>query len=138
MGGALISSHASLRRTRVEPHPPRNFPMKSFRSFTPASLCILLLLATFPALAENPKNIHPSGYVTDLASVITPDTKARLEALCHEVEEKTGTQIAVATVHSLEGEPVENFAVDLSKPPGVGSNPHNPAGLLLVAPTQLN
>ena len=110
--------------------------MKSFRSFTPASLCILLLLAAFPALAENPKNIHPSGYVTDLASVITPDTKARLEALCHEVEEKTGAQISVVTVHSLEGESVENFAVDLYKQLGVGSKRGNRGVLLLVAPDE--
>ena len=110
--------------------------MKSFRSFTPASPCILLLLAAFPALAENPKNIHPSGYVTDLASVITPDTKARLEALCHEVEEKAGAQIAVVTVHSLEGESVENFAVDLYKQLGVGSKRDNRGVLLLVAPDE--
>src|SRR5216683_202777 len=136
MRAALISFHARLRRTRVEAHTPRNFPMKSFRSFTPASPCILLLLAAFPALAENPKNIHPSGYVTDLASVITPDTKARLEALCHEVEEKAGAQIAVVTVHSLEGESVENFAVDLYKQLGVGSKRDNRGVLLLVAPDE--
>src|SRR6266446_6902385 len=136
MRAALISFHARLRRTRVEAHTPRNFPMKSFRSFTPASPCILLLLAAFPALAENPKNIHPSGYVTDLAGVIEPDSKARLEALCGEVEDKAGAQIAVVTVHSLEGESVENFAVDLYKQLGVGSKRDNRGVLLLVAPDE--
>jgi uncharacterized protein len=110
--------------------------MKSLRPFTPVSLCILLLLAAFSALAENPKNIHPSGYVTDLAGAIEPGTKARLEALCHEVEEKTGAQIAVVTVHSLEGESVENFAVDLYKQLGVGSKRDNRGVLLLVAPDE--
>src|SRR6266478_153583 len=110
--------------------------MNRFRSFTLVPLCILLLSAAFPALAENPKNIHPSGYVTDLAGVIAPDTKARLEALCREVEEKTGAQIAVVTVHSLEGESVENFAVDLYKELGVGSKRDNRGVLLLVAPDE--
>ena len=110
--------------------------MNRFRSFTLVPLCILLLSAAFPALAENPKNIHPSGYVTDLAGVIAPDTKARLEALCREVEEKTGAQIAVVTVHSLEGENAENFAVDLYKELGVGSKRDNRGGLLLVAPDE--
>src|SRR5712664_226804 len=110
--------------------------MNRFRSFTLVSVCILLLSAAFPAPAENPKNIHPTGYVTDLASVITPDTKARLEALCHEVEAKTGAQIAVVTVHSLEGESVENFAVDLYKQLGVGSKRDNRGVLLLVAPDE--
>jgi uncharacterized protein len=110
--------------------------MNRFRSFTLVALSILLQLAAFPALAENPKNIHPIGYVTDLAGVIAPDTKARLEALCHEVEEKTGAQIAVVTVHSLEGESVENFAVDLYKQLGVGSKRENRGVLLLVSPDE--
>jgi uncharacterized protein len=110
--------------------------MNRFRSFTLLSLCVLLLSAALPAFAENPKNIHPSGYVTDLASAIAPDTKARLEALCREVEEKAGAQIAVVTVHSLEGESVENFAVDLYKQLGVGSKRDNRGVLLLVAPDE--
>ena len=53
--------------------------MKRFHIFLFVSLCLLLLLAALPAIAENPKDIHPSGYVTDLAGVISSDTKARLE-----------------------------------------------------------
>jgi uncharacterized protein len=110
--------------------------MNRFRSFTLVSLSILFLLAAFPALAENPKDIHPSGYVTDLAGVIAPDTKAQLEALCREVEEKTGAQIAVVTVHSLDGESVENYAVDLYKKLGVGSKRDNRGVLLVFAPDE--
>jgi uncharacterized protein len=112
--------------------------MNPFRSFTAVflSILILFLLAASPALAENPTNIHPSGYVTDLRGVIAPDTKARLEALCREVEEKTGAQIAVVTVHSLEGESVENYAVDLYKQLGVGSKGDNRGVLLLIAPDE--
>lgn len=108
--------------------------MKRFQLVTIVSLFVLLLLAAMPAVAENPKDIHPSGYVTDLAGVISSDTKARLEALCREVEEKTGAQIAVVTLHSLEGESVENYAVDLYKQLGVGSKRDNRGVLLLVAP----
>src|SRR5260221_9154746 len=110
--------------------------MNRFRSFTLVSLSVLFLLAAVPALAENPKDIHPSGYVTDLAGVIAPDTKARLEELCREVEEKTGAQIAVVTLHSLDGESVENYGVDLYKKLGVGSKGDNRGVLLLVAPDE--
>ena len=110
--------------------------MKHFRSFTLIALSVLWLITAVSALAENPKNIHPTGYVTDLAGVIAPETKTRLEALCREVEEKTGTQMAVVTVHSLEGESVENFAVDLYKQLGVGSKGDNRGALLLVAPAE--
>jgi uncharacterized protein len=110
--------------------------MNRFRSFTLFSLSVLFLVAALPALAENPKSVHPSGYVTDLAGVIAPETKARLEALCRELEEKTGAQIAVVTVHSLDGESIETYAVDLYKQLGVGSKRDNRGVLLLVTPDE--
>ena len=109
--------------------------MNRFRSLT-LSLSVLFLLTAFPAQAENPKSIHPSGYVTDLAGVIAPDTKARLEALCLEVETKTGAQLAVVTVRSLDGQSVEDYAVDVYKQFGIGSKGDNRGALLLVAPDE--
>jgi uncharacterized protein len=97
--------------------------------------CLLLFSASLCA-AEDIKNVHPTGYVTDLAGVISPDAKIRLEALCAEVEQKTGAQMAIVTVQSLEGESVENYAVDLLKELGVGSKKENRGVLLLVAPNE--
>jgi len=96
---------------------------------------LLLFSASFCA-AEDLKKIHPSGYVTDLAGVIGPEARTRIEALCAEVEQKTGAQMAIVTVQSLEGESVENYAVDLYKQLGVGSKKENRGVLLLVAPTE--
>jgi len=95
--------------------------------------CLLLFSASFCA-AEDVKKIHPSGYVSDLAGVIAPEARTRLEALCTEVEQKTGAQMAIVTVQSLDGEGVENYAVDLFKQLGVGSKKDNRGVLLLVAP----
>jgi len=95
--------------------------------------CLLLFGAIFCA-AEDIKKIHPTGYVTDLAGVISPEARTRLEALCAEVEQKTGAQMAIVTVQALEGEGVENYAVDLYKQLGVGSKKDNRGVLLLVAP----
>jgi uncharacterized protein len=97
--------------------------------------CLLLFSASFCA-AEDIKKIHPTGYVSDLAGVISPDAKTRLEALCTEVEQKTGAQMAIVTVRSLEGESVENYAVDLFKQLGAGSKKDNRGVLLLVAPNE--
>jgi uncharacterized protein len=97
--------------------------------------CLLLFSASFCA-AEDIKKIHPTGYVSDLAGVISPDARTRLEALCAEVEQKTGAQMAIVTVQSLEGESVENYAVDLFKQLGVGSKKDNRGVLLLVAPNE--
>src|SRR6267378_4315582 len=82
--------------------------------------CLLLFSASFCA-AEDIKKIHLTGYVSDLAGAISPETKSRLEALCTDLEQKTGAQMAIVTVQSLEGESVENYAVDLFKQLGVGS-----------------
>ena len=96
--------------------------------------CLLLFSTSFCAAAEDVKKIHPSGYVSDLAGVIAPEARTRLEALCAEVEQKTGAQMAIVTVQSLDGESVENYGVNLFKQLGVGSKKDNRGVLLLVAP----
>src|SRR5712691_6822265 len=95
--------------------------------------CLLLIGARLTA-AENIKNIHPTGCVTDLDSIIATDAKARLESLCSEVELKTGAQMAIVTVSSLDGESVETYAVDVYKQLGIGKKKDNRGVLLLVAP----
>jgi uncharacterized protein len=109
----------------------------TLNSFT--LFCMLLALAyasASAAFAEDIKKIHPTGYVTDLAGAIQGDTKARLEALCTELEQKTGAQMAIVTVHSLEGQSVEYYAVDLYKQLGVGGKQDNRGVLLLVSPDE--
>jgi uncharacterized protein len=100
-----------------------------------ALFCFLLPLAC-AAPAEDIKQIHPTGYVTDFAGVFSADTKARLEALCTELQQKTGAQMAIVTVHSFSGQSVENYAVDLYKQLGIGSKQDNRGVLLLVSPDE--
>ena len=64
------------------------------RLFLPPFAFFLLFLA-LAANAENIKDIHPTSYVTDLAHILSPDSKARLENLCLELEQKTGAQMAI-------------------------------------------
>jgi uncharacterized protein len=97
---------------------------------------VILLLVTATGRAEKIADIHPQGYVTDLAGVIDPTTKQQLEALAYEVEQKTGAQIGVVTVKSLEGEPIEDYAVDLYKHLGIGSKKDDRGVLVLVAPPE--
>ena len=101
-----------------------------------ALLAVLLLAGCSLAWAEKIADIRPQGYVTDLAHVIDPTTKARLETLCAEVEQKTGAQIAVVTINSLEGRTREDYSADLYKQLGVGSKNDNRGVLLLLAPKE--
>jgi len=104
---------------------------------TKFALLVAMLLAWCSlAWAEKIADIHPQGYVTDLAHVIDPTTRAKLETLCAEVEQKTGAQIAAVTVDSLEGRSKEDYAADLYKHLGVGSKKDNRGVLLLLAPEE--
>jgi uncharacterized protein len=100
------------------------------------AFALWIACVTFPLRAEDIKSIHPAGYVTDLAGAIEPDTKARLEALCTELEQKTGAQMAIVTVRSLEGETPSTYGNELYRQLGVGGKKGDRGVLLLVAPAE--
>jgi uncharacterized protein len=97
------------------------------------ALWFVLCVCAVPR-AEDLKQIRPTGYVTDLAGIIQPQTKTQLEALCTELEQKTGAQMAIVTVKSLEGNEVQTYGNNLYKQLGVGSKKDDRGVLLLVAP----
>jgi uncharacterized protein len=82
--------------------------IRSFRTGLFAlALCataIIIWAQTFPA---------PQGYVSDYAGVTTADERAQIEAICKELDEKTGAQIAVAVFPDLGGEDYTDYAVRL-------------------------
>src|SRR5271163_2659956 len=83
-------------------------------------LLFFLVLGASQVRAEQVKNLKPQGYVNDFAGVLGAQAKAKLTALCAEVDQKAKAQIAVVTVSSLEGEPIEQFSIDLATAWGVG------------------
>ena len=102
-------------------------------------MCVPLLVLVCVAgagRAEDINKIQPTGYVMDLAGVIDAGTKARLEALCTELQNKTGAQMAIVTVHSLEGETASQYGNELYKHLGVGGKKDDRGVLLLVAPQE--
>ncbi len=100
-------------------------------------LVAIFLCSVFPfALAEKVADIQPTGYVIDLANVIQPDAKAKISAMATELQQKTGSQIAVVTVNSLEGADRDQYAADLYKHLGVGPKKNDEGVLLLVAPKE--
>jgi uncharacterized protein len=100
----------------------------------PLVALLLLFLAAASAFADDISKISPTAYVTDLAGVIPQSTSQQLESLCTELEQKTGAQMAIVTVKSLDGRPIEDYAVDLFKHLGVGSKKESSGVLLLLAP----
>jgi hypothetical protein len=64
--------------------------------------------------------LQPTNYVNDFAGVLDAPTQARLNDLCHQVEQKAQAQIAVVTVKSLDGQDVVSYAVALYQKWGIG------------------
>jgi uncharacterized protein len=99
----------------------------------PLLLCLGLLASLCVRLhAEDVKSIHPTGYVTDLAGIIQPQSKTQLENMCTELQQKTGAQLAIITVKSLDGEEIEEYGNRLFQQLGVGGKASNDGVLLLV------
>jgi len=93
-----------------------------------------LLFVAAAARADDFRNFTPTGYVTDRAGVISAPSKAQLEALCTELEQKTGAQLAIVTVKSLDGSDVQTYANNLFKQLGIGKKKTDTGVMLLVAP----
>jgi uncharacterized protein len=96
-------------------------------------LGVWLLLAASAGWAVDWTAYKPEGYVSDFAKVIDPQSRSQLEAYCASVEQKTQAQIALVTIPSLEGEPVEEVAYTLARAWGVGHKGQNDGVLLLIA-----
>lgn len=98
----------------------------------PYALCLLLLLSALALPADFP-SLKPQGYISDYAGVLPAPVRAQLEKYCAAVEAKTGAQIAVLLVPSLQGEPIEDVAVDVFQKWGVGKKGTDEGVLLLLA-----
>jgi uncharacterized protein len=95
---------------------------------------LLLLAATLPARAEKVAAIPaPTGYIDDYASVLSAPAKTELEQHCRDLHDKTGAQVFVVTVKTLEGAPIETFANDLFRKWKIGEKKTDRGVLILFA-----
>jgi uncharacterized protein len=74
-----------------------------------------------------------TGRVNDFANVIDPATEAEIDRRLDQLERDTSSEIAVATVQSLDGTSVEDYANRLFKEWGVGQAGADNGVLVLVA-----
>jgi uncharacterized protein len=77
--------------------------------------------------------LKPQGYVSDFAGVIDAAARAELESYLAQLETATGAQVAIVTLPTLEGEPIEDFANDLFRKWGIGKKGTDEGLLLLLA-----
>ncbi len=103
-----------------------------------ARRALALVLASFAlafataVAAELPK---PTGPVNDFAGVLSDAAERELTELLRSLESETTAEIAVATVASLEGLPIEEYATKLFNAWGVGQAGKDNGVLVVVDPT---
>lgn len=96
-------------------------------------LAVLMGAFAFAGEAVDWKALKPQGYVSDFANVIDAGSRKQLEAYGEIVERSTGAQMALVTIPSLQGEPIEDVANTLYRAWGVGQKGKNEGILLLLA-----
>jgi uncharacterized protein len=99
-----------------------------------AMVLMVALFAIAPAFAVNFPAL--TGRVVDQANIIQPDTRAAIEQRSADLEEKSGIQLVVATVNSLEGQEIEPYANELFRKWALGEKKKNNGVLMLVAPNE--
>jgi uncharacterized protein len=99
------------------------------------ALVFLMLCAGFhPAEASTPEPpAKLSTYVVDLAQVVKADEAVKLNANLKALEEKTGAQVVILTVQSLDGENIEAFSLKTAEKWKLGQKGKDNGVLLTVA-----
>lgn len=72
-------------------------------------------------------------FVNDYAEVLSEDTKKYIMQTNQELEQKTGAQVVVVTVTSLDGQDLESYATELFRKFGIGDSKKNNGVLLLCS-----
>lgn len=93
------------------------------------ALCLasIAFALDFPAL---------TGRVVDQAGVMTVESRSDVEAKAKALDDKSGIQLVVATVKSLQGNDIETYANQLFRFWKLGEAKKNNGVLLLVAPAE--
>jgi uncharacterized protein len=92
-------------------------------------LCAAVAAAslTLPAL---------TGRIVDRANIIPAETRSAIEQKLADLEARSGIQLVVATVSSLESQEIEPYANELFRSWKLGEKTKNNGVLLLVAPNE--
>ena len=101
-------------------------------------LFAVVLLALFTLAAPASAQTFPqlTGRVVDQADILRPEQELDLSTKSETLQAQTGRQFVVATVKSLEGRPIEDYAYQLGRHWGIGQKEEDDGVILLVAPNE--
>jgi len=88
---------------------------------------LLVFQAALPAL---------TGRVVDRAAILSPDEEASLTRKLEAIENETSVQFVIATIPSLEGEPIEDYSIRLAERWKIGQAGLDNGAIILVVPSE--
>ena len=102
-----------------------------------AGLLLVLLCLTL-GVAQAAKIDFPllTGRVVDGAGLLDARAVQLLTAELQDQEQKTGQQVVVATLKSLQGQAIEDYGYQLGRAWGIGQKDKDTGVILLVAPSE--
>ncbi len=110
-------------------------PRQAFFAFALIFISTLASLFFLPASHAFGLDVPPlTGRIVDQAQILSPDVERRLTSQLAAYESRTGTQIAVLTIPSLQGASLEAFAHRVATTWHLGTEQQDNGVILLVVP----
>jgi uncharacterized protein len=107
--------------------------VRALRRFAVLILTIVVI-GCVCARAESVSQLPmPTSYVQDFAGVIDAGSKQQMERLSSQVYQQAHATIVVVTIHSLDGESIDQFATDLEDKWKVGPKGSDRGVLMILA-----
>lgn len=79
------------------------------------------------------RSLRPTADVNDYAGLLSPSDKEAIEARCRELQKRTGAQLTVVTLKSMEGGQIDDFTNKLFARWSVGEKQKDNGIMLLVS-----
>ncbi len=98
-----------------------------------AKAALLLFALCASALAWGIEIPELTGRVVDNASLLSGEGRQRVEDAIIRLEDLTGGQMAVLTVKSLEGQPIEDFSIKVAEKWRIGHKGKDNGAILIVS-----
>ena len=93
----------------------------------------LFLLPLLPLAQQIPAKPDPPRLVNDFANALTEQEKAALENKLKSFDDSTSIQLAIVTVKTLNGYPIEDYALRILREWGIGNKATNNGALIVAA-----
>jgi uncharacterized protein len=106
---------------------------RPLRAPWPLLLVTLVLLLGAPGVQGAKEVPFLAARTNDLGNLVSSDVRERIEKKLADLEQRTGAQIAVLTVDSLEGDSIEDYAVRVFQTWKLGRKDVNDGVLFVVA-----